>query len=75
MNESYRKANPETNLQRLRKLAGISQKELAKMADIPVRTIQQYEQRQKNINHAKVEYLIKLSHTLCCEVESLVERV
>ena len=75
MNELYRKANPDTNLKMKRKLAGLSQKELAEMTGIPLRTIQQYEQRQKNINHAKVEYLLQLSSTLCCEVECLVEKV
>lgn len=42
---------------------------------VPIRTIQQYEQRQKNINKAQVEYLLKLSTTLCCDVESLIEKV
>ena len=75
MNEMYRRANPDTNLKKRRQIAGLSQKELAEMAGIPLRTIQQYEQRQKNINHAKVEYLLQLSNTLCCEVECLIERV
>lgn len=75
MNELYREANPDTNLKRIRKLAGLSQGQLAKEADIPVRTIQQYEQRQKNINKAQVEYLVRLAGVLGCEVEVLVERV
>lgn len=75
MNELYREANPDTNLKRIRKLAGLSQGQLAEEADIPVRTIQQYEQRQKNINKAQVEYLVRLAGVLGCEVEVLVERV
>lgn len=75
MNELYLAAKPDTNLKRKRKQAGFSQKELAELSGVPMRTIQQYEQRQKNINKAQVEYLLKLSKTLCCEVESLIEKV
>ena len=73
MNEMYRKAKPDTNLKLLRQEAGLTQKELAKLCDIPVRTIQQYEQRQKNINKAQVEYLVVLSKELGCEVTALLE--
>lgn len=62
-----------TYLKKLRQHAGLSQKELAIRADIPVKTIQQYEQRQKNINKAQVESIIKLSRVLCCSPEDLLE--
>lgn len=75
MNELYRVANPDTNLKRKRRQVGLSQSELAELSGIPVRTIQQYEQRQKNINKAQVEYLFKLSNALGCEVECLIEKV
>ena len=75
MNELYRQQNPETNLKKLRCQAGLTQRELAEMTGIPLRTIQQYEQRQKNINKAQVDYLLSLSNALCCNVEVLVERV
>ena len=42
-------------------------------ADIPLKTIQQYEQRQKNINKARAEYVIRLSRVLQCEPEDLLE--
>jgi hypothetical protein len=38
-----------------------------------VRTIQQYEQRVKNINAAKAESVIALSKVLECPVEMLME--
>ena len=66
-------ARTETRLKRYRTLAGLSQRELAEYAEIPVRTIQQYEQRQKNINKAQVEYLLILARILCCDVENLIE--
>jgi len=62
-------------LKRFRMAAGISQRELALATDIPVKTIQQYEQKQKNINKAQVEYIIRLSRVLNCRPEELLEPV
>ena len=75
MNELYRAAKPETNLKALRTLARLSQSELAAQADVPVRTIQQYEQRQKDINKAQAVTLLRLARTLNCKVEDLMEKV
>lgn len=75
MNELYQAAKPETNLKLLRQRAGLSQRELADLSGVPIRTIQQYEQRQKNINKAQAEYLVLLAQTLCCEVDDLMEKV
>ena len=65
----------EARLKRYRKLAGLSQRELAERTNIPIRTIQQYEQRQKNINKAQVDYVIRLSKELYCTPEDLLEMV
>lgn len=75
MNELYLSSNSDTNLKRLRQKTGLSQSQLAFYADIPVRTIQQYEQRQKNINKAQAEYLLKLSRVLNCSIEDLFEKI
>ena len=54
MNELYKAAKPETNLKIYRKRANLSQKELAEISEIPLRTIQHYEQRQKtSIKHRR----------------------
>lgn len=74
MNELYRTAQPETNLKILRQRAGLSQRELAELSGVPVRTIQQYEQRQKNINKAQAEYIVMLARTLCCGFDALLEK-
>lgn len=74
MNGMYKAAKPETNLKLLRQKAGLSQRRLADLSGIPMRTIQQYEQRQKNINKAQAEYLVMLAKVLCCEVEDLMEK-
>jgi DNA-binding transcriptional regulator YiaG len=74
MDEQYRASKPETNLKTLRMKLGMSQRELAEASGVPLRTIQQYEQRQKNINKAQGEYLIMLAQALCCEVPDLIEK-
>ncbi|MBQ8279059.1 MAG: helix-turn-helix transcriptional regulator [Roseburia sp.] len=74
MDELYQEAKPDTNLKMQRIRAGYSQKELADISGVPVRTIQQYEQRRKNINKAQVEYIFMLAQALCCEPKDLLER-
>lgn len=64
-----------TYLKKLRQNAGLSQGELARITEIPVKTIQQYEQRQKNINKASAEYVIRLSKALNCSPEKLIEPI
>ena len=75
MNERYRTAQPETNLKALRQRSGLSQRELSEQSGVPLRTIQQYEQRQKSINKAQSEYLLMLARALCCNMEDLLEKV
>jgi transcriptional regulator with XRE-family HTH domain len=54
---------------------GFSQLQLANETGIPIRTIQQYEQGQKNINKAQAEYIIKLAKALYCEPSELLELI
>lgn len=73
MNELYHEAKVDTNLKILRRRAGYTQKALALSTGIPIRTIQQYEQRQKDINKASAEYLYAISKVLKCEIRELME--
>ena len=73
MNALYKAAKPETNLKLLRKISGLSQRELAEQSGVPLRTIQQYEQHRKDINKAQAEYLVMFAKVLCCRVEDLIE--
>ena len=73
MNELCLSQRDETNLKRLRRQAGLSQRELAEKSGVSLRTIQQYEQRQKNINKAQIDTLISLSKVLYCDVRELLE--
>ena len=53
--------------------AGLSQSELARLSGVPVRSIQQYEQRQKNINRASAETVFALARALACDPAALLE--
>lgn len=75
MDVLYLQSRTNVNLKEIRQNAGISQSQLAKGSGVPVRTIQQYEQKQKDINKANGEYLIKMARCLGCEVSDLIEKV
>lgn len=64
----------ETNLKRIRTAYGCSQAELAKKSGVGLRSIQLYEQRQKDINKASAESLYKISKVLGCAMEDLLEK-
>jgi DNA-binding transcriptional regulator YiaG len=61
------------NLQRIRKASGMTQKQLAETAGVSLRMIQLYEQKKQDINKAQTDTLIRIAHTLGCEVEDLSE--
>ena len=71
----YRAVHPETNLRRMRECFGISQGDLASISGVSVRTIQEFEQRRKDINKAQLDTVYPLAQALCTTIESLVERV
>lgn len=75
MNEMYKSAKPETNLKMRRLAVGLSQRKLAQLSGIPLRTVQQYEQCQKNINRAATENIVTLAKVLYCDVEDLIEKI
>lgn len=62
-----------TRLKTIRKLAGLSQKELAEKSGVSLRMIQQYEQRAKDINKAAAINLFALARVLGCKAEDLME--
>ena len=64
----------ETNLKRIRMLGSCTQAELAKRSGVGLRSIQMYEQRNKNINKASAETLYRLSKVLGCTMEDLIEK-
>lgn len=74
LDELIKENQKETNLKRIRRMRGMTQKELADETEIPIRTIQQYEQGQKKINGARAEYIVALSRILYCKPEELLEK-
>lgn len=64
----------ETNLKRIRITYGFTQAELAERSDVNLRSIQMYEQRNKNINRASVDTVYRLAKALGCTVECLIEK-
>ena len=65
---------PETNLKRIRTAYGFTQAELAKRSSVSLRSIQMYEQRNKNINKASVDAMYSLAKVLGCAIEDLIEK-
>lgn len=73
VNHIIQKCNAPTRLQYMRKLCGYSQRKLAEKSGVSLRSIQQYEQRVKDIDKASVTKVLLLARTLGCQVEDLVE--
>lgn len=74
VDEIVRSHFKETNLKRIRSSYGCTQAELARRSDVSLRSIQMYEQRNKDINKASAEALYRLSKVLGCTMENLLER-
>lgn len=64
----------DTNLKRIRSSYGCTQAELAKRSGVSLRSIQMYEQRNKDINKASADALYRISRVLGCSIESLLEK-
>ncbi len=64
----------ETNLKRIRTTYGFTQAQLAERSGVSLRSIQMYEQRNKNINKASADTMYRLAKVLGCTMEDLIER-
>ena len=64
----------DTNLKRIRSAYGCTQAELARRSGVTLRSIQMYEQRNKDINKASADALYRISKVLGCSMESLLEK-
>ena len=65
---------PDTNLKRIRISYGCTQAELAERSGVSLRSIQMYEQRNKDINKASTETVYRLAKVLGCSIEDLIEK-
>ncbi len=73
INEFWDEYYKETNLKRIRKYSGLSQSELADLSGVPLRQIQLFEQRQRDINHTRAIDVVKLGRVLGCKPEDLLQ--
>ena len=64
--------NKGTRLERIRKEAGLSREELAKLADVPRESICAYELGDKDIGKAPYRTVERLAKALGCSIESIV---
>lgn len=62
-----------THLRIYREARGCSQSNLSKLSGVSLRSIQMYEQKQKDINKASAITLLQLSKVLGCKMEDLLE--
>lgn len=63
----------ETNLQKVRVEAGLSQLALANESGVTKRAIECYEQKYRNIDGAKLQTLCDLAAALGCKIEDILE--
>lgn len=65
--------SPATKLQGMRMERGLSQAQLATLAEVSVSTLQKWEQGSKNINRAAAEDVWRLAFILECKIEDILE--
>ena len=64
-----------TRLSAIRKARGLTQQALAEQAGVSVRSVQMWEQRNKDINKAQASSVLALARVLGCEADALLETV
>ena len=74
VDEKMREHFKDTNLKRIRTVYGCTQAELSERSGVSLRSIQMYEQRNKDINKASAEALYRISKVLGCTIEDLLEK-
>jgi len=62
-----------SNLKKIRKASGMTQRKLAERSGVTLHMIQLYEQRKQDINKAQAGTLARIAHILGCESEDLFE--
>ena len=65
----------ESKLKTIRLKNGLSQSKLAKLANVKLRSIQMYEQKQNDIDKAQANTLFSLARVLNCNIEDLLEEI
>ena len=74
VDEKIKEYFKDTNLKCIRASYGCTQAELAKRSGVSLRSIQMYEQRNKDINKASADAVYCISKVLGCSMENLLEK-
>lgn len=73
MDKRYNEVILDTKLKKIRESRQISQAELSRLSGVSLRSIQLYEQKANDIDKAQAHTLYKLSRSLGCNIEDLLE--
>jgi DNA-binding XRE family transcriptional regulator len=73
MNDLYSTAHPESRLKTMRERRGMTQEELSSAANVPLRMIQHYEQRVKNLGKAAFDTVFRLAQALHVQAQDILE--
>lgn len=65
-------SKPGNNLRTLRRRKGLLQKELADQSGVELRTIQSYEQGNRELDNSELENVLRLAIALDCAVSDLL---
>ena len=65
--------NNRSRLQQKRKIVGLSQRELANISGVSLRTLQEYEIKQKDIKKASLQTVKSLANALECDIDSIID--
>lgn len=68
------KAHLKTRLAKARQNCEMSQSALSRESGVPIRQIQLFEQRQRDINKTSGATLLRMANALHCDIEDLLER-
>ena len=69
----YSAAHPESRLKTMRERRGMTQEELSAAANVPLRMVQHYEQRVKNLGKAAFDTVFRLAQALHVPAPDLLE--
>ena len=73
LDDLYRDAHPESRLKEARERRGMTQEALSAVSGVPLRMIQHYEQRRKNLSKAAFDTVFRLAQALHVHPQRIVE--
>lgn len=62
-----------SKLQRIRKMRGLTQRQLAELCNISIKTLQSYEQMTRDIKKANKNTILKICEVLNCNLNDILE--